>query len=618
MLTNRGAFRIRGVVILLIVILLIILVLHYRLLLNLTKRYLRENIEERLVAGSVSIIPEIENNFERAMNDPYYLYAIGEQYSVDRISIFDNEGLLLSDSSGTGDVKKIASMIGIPLSGIDNLREDEHLISPVYADEIGKSMISIFLLLQKDPSPEKKIIRISLDVTNIMEEEKGLTSSLLIKSLLSTTLSLFIYYIARYTVTYQRNRLRSTSGEGLFENEDKTGFVIDTFHTLFRGLKEKEEELEKLKTKAEDKASEIESYNENILRSVTTGVITFNREREITTFNYAAERILGISREGAVGKMCGELFGDESMFCRILKRSLEEDEETAIARDEFELQKKNGERIWIGLSASLLKNREDEIIGTILIFTDLTDVRRLQEQLELRKRLSMIGEMSAGIAHEFRNFMGTILGFGRLLSKKTEKDDPRQEMIKAIIDELNAMGNMIDDLLKFGKDAVLEPKSTDLNRLIKKILMQSMGKAKEPKPMLSLNIPQDIPMVYIDEGLINQAITNLIKNSLEAMPERGELKIEVRYKTPDKEKAYRDSKENGFVELIISDTGIGIPDDKLEKIFLPFFTTKEKGTGLGLAMANKIILSHNGIIEVESRERAGTRFRISLPIQRGE
>ncbi|MBI5181022.1 MAG: ATP-binding protein, partial [Nitrospirae bacterium] len=140
---------------------------------------------------------------------------------------------------------------------------------------------------------------------------------------------------------------------------------------------------------------------------------------------------------------------------------------------------------------------------------------------------------------------------------------------------------------------------------LRNVLIKSMGEVKEPKPKIDVNIPSDIPEVMADELLIRQAFTNLIQNSVDAMSEGGELKVEGKYHAADG--------INKMVEIVIMDTGTGIPKDKIDKIFLPFFTTKPKGTGLGLALVHKIILSHNGRIEVESEEGKGTIFRVYLP-----
>jgi PAS domain S-box-containing protein len=387
--------------------------------------------------------------------------------------------------------------------------------------------------------------------------------------------------------------------------EGKTGFVIDTFHDLIQQLKAKEQELLRLRSSAEMRAAHIENYNENILQSVASGVITFNRERMITTFNQAAERILDFSRVEAVGKSCEELFGKESEINQLLEAAM--DRQQIITRQECGLRKKNGERIWAGSSTSLLRDPQNQVIGTTLVFSDLTEIKRLQEQVELKKRLAVLGEMSAGLAHEIRNFMGTIMGFSRLLSKKFEAGDPKQRMVETILSELNAMDRLIDDLLNYARPTELNLFPMELEPLVRRVAMQALNQAREPKPKLTVSVAPNLPRAKLDEIQTRQALTNLIQNAVEAMPHGGELRVMVGVLPAAQGSTMQE------IEISISDTGMGISGDRMDRIFLPFFTTKEKGTGLGLAIVHKIVLSHNGRIEVDSHEGLGTTFRLYFP-----
>jgi PAS domain S-box-containing protein len=354
------------------------------------------------------------------------------------------------------------------------------------------------------------------------------------------------------------------------------------------------------------RAARIENYNENILQSVSSGVITFSRERMITTFNQSAERILDFSREEAVGKSCEELFGKKSEINQLLEAAM--DRQQAITRQECSLRKKNGERIWAGISTSLLRDPQNQMIGTTLVFSDLTEIKRLQEQVELKKRLTVLGEMSAGLAHEMRNFMGTIMGFSRLLSKKIEAGDPKQRMVEAILSELSAMDRLIDDLLSYARPTELNLFPLELDPLIRRVALQALSQAKDPKPKLTISIASDLPRVKLDEIQTRQALTNLIRNAVEAMPDGGELRVMASVRPTAQVSTIKE------IEIAISDTGMGIPKDRIDRIFLPFFTTKEKGTGLGLAIVHKIVLSHNGRIEVDSQLELGTTFRLYFPL----
>ncbi len=426
-----------------------------------------------------------------------------------------------------------------------------------------------------------------------------------------------LYFILRALFMTRKNLKAANSEKTIPDKKEKVEFVIDTFTSLIHKLKEKEDELEKLRSLAEYRASTAEIYNEDILRCVGSGVITFNMDRAITTFNDAAERMLGIRKENAVGLSSVTVFGADNAICQILDESVMLS--TTLARQEVEIRKKEGANIWIGLSVSPLRDKEGKQTGIIFVFTDLTEIKMLREQGELRKRLAMLGEMSGGIAHELRNSMGTIMGYAKMLSKKFSDEDPAQEEISTIISEVNAMDLIIKELLNYGKTITPSPGSVNLGELLRKSIDTILIKFKDLNIEIDLSI-NDLPLVNIDEVLMRQALQNIIQNGMEAMPHGGRLRIEARNQVSefrnmkdDLQKDLQVSPSVTGIEIIISDTGIGIPDDKLDKIFLPFYTTKPRGTGMGLALVHKIILSHGGNIDVKSTSGTGTTFRIYLP-----
>ncbi len=380
------------------------------------------------------------------------------------------------------------------------------------------------------------------------------------------------------------------------EDHKKTedvGFVINAFHEVTKQLKEKEKELERLKALAEKRAENVESYNENILQCVTNGVITFGANGVVMTFNRAAEEMLGIQKGQAAGKQCIEILNDKGI-CRVIRETLERRQPSV--RMEAALERPSG-KIWLGYNTALLTDNAGAALGVIFSFSDLTEVKRLQEQVELRERLTALGEMSAGIAHELRNPMGVISGYLNILSKKS--DPSGQAIIRNISAEINGMNRIIGDLLTFARPASLNRVRVNIKEMLESSLAVVL-QAKGDVPHIMTAVDADDIEAQFDEGLIKQALCNLIQNAVEAMPEGGSLSLGVLGRNKD-------------ILIAVKDTGVGIPADRLNKIFLPFFTTKDKGTGLGLALAHKIILSHGGRIEAESSEGKGTTFTVILP-----
>lgn len=378
------------------------------------------------------------------------------------------------------------------------------------------------------------------------------------------------------------------------EKTTDTSFIINAFQEVTKQLKEKEKELERLKALAEQRAENVETYNENILQCVTNGVMTFDRGYHLTTINRAALEMLHVHREQTVGRTAQELFG-ESELARTVHETLEK--RVPSARMEAMLERPGG-KLWLGYNTAVLADRQAAALGVIVSFSDLTEVKRLQEQVELRERLIALGEMSAGIAHELRNPMAVISGYLTLLSKKN--DPSGQETIRSITNEINGMNRIIGDLLTFARPASLNRVKVPIKEMIASCLaavLQAKGENSRIETILKL---ADVE-VSVDEVLMRQAFSNLLQNAVEAMPDGGTLTIE--------------SQTNRDLKIVVRDTGTGIPSDKLNKIFLPFYTLKDTGVGMGLALVHKIVTSHGGRVDVASTVGKGTLFSIILPLR---
>lgn len=227
-----------------------------------------------------------------------------------------------------------------------------------------------------------------------------------------------------------------------------------------------------------------------------------------------------------------------------------------------------------------------------------SEIKTLREQLLLKERLAALGEVSAGIAHEFRNPLGVIAGYARLLLKSLGETDPRREMARGILQEIEAMDRVMEELMKFSTAGALHKADFDLTETLKSVVDGLGTDEKE------VRLTCESPLVMRgDKTLLRQAVRNLLQNALDAA---GEAAVDARREFV-----------SGAVMVIIEvrDTGRGIPDEEREKIFLPFYTTKEKGTGIGLALVQKIALAHGGGVEVESTAGEGSVFRLLLPTE---
>jgi len=371
------------------------------------------------------------------------------------------------------------------------------------------------------------------------------------------------------------------------KEHSEVGFVVDTFQELVGKLKEKEKELERLRSFAEEKAVSFEAYNENILQSVPSGVISIDNYMKIKSINQAAGHILGINAKDVIDKSVMDVFKEP--LITLMK------ENKTVSRGEYQYVTGDKRNVWLGITASELKNTSGDIIGSIFVFTDLTDIKALQLQIELKERLSQLGEMSAGISHELRNSMSVVSGYTKLLSKKTEQANI--PTVNAIMEEIKNMDKIISELLAFAKPTVLSMEAVDLNKLIKDTVEAVAGDKKAVKVSMKF---ESAVSIRADAVLLRQALSNLFINAVEAMPQGGNIDIGLRV-------------IQNKAEMSVKDTGCGIPEDIKRKIFLPFYTTKPEGIGFGLALVQKIVISHGGVIEVESKEGAGSLFTITFP-----
>jgi PAS domain S-box-containing protein len=322
-------------------------------------------------------------------------------------------------------------------------------------------------------------------------------------------------------------------------------------------------------------------------------VMSFDEEMKITKVNHSAEKILEIKGEKAIGKHHTDVL-NKPITDLLTNKSF-------IERGQISYLTPSGKRIWLGLTLSPLKDAGGKAIGQILVFTDLTHLKAVESQMELRARLSSLGELSAGIAHELRNPMAVIAGYTKLLSKKGDKSS--MTIVDAISKEISVMDRIISDFLSFAKPTELTISDIELKNIIENCLETVIGERKNIK--LKLDI-EGLPVIKGDEIFLRQAFTNLLQNAVESMPQGGDLIIRASViKGP----------EGDFLDISLSDTGHGIAESLIDKIFMPFFTTKERGTGLGLAIVHKIIISHGGSISVDSSDK-GTVFHIKLPLDR--
>ena len=354
-----------------------------------------------------------------------------------------------------------------------------------------------------------------------------------------------------------------------------------------------------------------ESYLELLVSSSIDAFIATDMKGIITLFSNGAENIFGCKAEEVLGTLISNYYvmgRDEAK--KIMKILYEEGR---LQNYETEMIIRNGKKVNMNLSVSLLRNSNGELIGTLGIGKDFTEFKRIERQLQQSEKLATVGELAAGVAHEVGTPLNVILGTAEYLMMEMEGDGPKIEELKVIISQAEHITKLIHQLLNFSRYNKPEFKSIDINSLIRDTLKLTDLQIVKEKIKVNTDLQSDIPSIIGDDNQLLQVFINIIVNAVHAMSQGGTLTISTEL---DKSPSLA-SNNNGFVNIRLSDTGCGIHPQNIQKIFDPFFTTKDidKGTGLGLTVSHRIVEDHGGAISVESRVSKGTCFTVRLPIQ---
>ena len=390
-------------------------------------------------------------------------------------------------------------------------------------------------------------------------------------------------------------------------------FVTQTFQRMIDVLRGKEAELSRLYAAEQERARQLEHYQEDILGSITSGVMSCRPDGTITIFNKTAQQIFGYREAEVLGRPCAAAFGPEAPLTRVVRDGLERGR--THSRLEFTVKRRDGATRWIGLSSSVLRDKEGQELGLTVLLTDLTEIMLLRRQVLLKESLATLGEMSAGIAHEFRNSLGAIRGFVRLLQRTLGEDGVGAGHVRDILAEIGQLEGVLKDFLSYARPVELQLAEASLGGLLEEAVASCREEIERAGITLSRHLPAEPAQVVLDPTLIKQALVNLIRNACEAMPNGGTLTVGGDLVAAEAAGgAGADLEDRGqWVELLVADTGTGIPAADLERVFTPFYTTKDTGTGLGLAQVQKTVVAHGGRVEVESTEAVGSLFRVLLP-----
>jgi PAS domain S-box-containing protein len=357
------------------------------------------------------------------------------------------------------------------------------------------------------------------------------------------------------------------------------------------------------RTELEKRLREITSlkaYADNILASMTNGLITVDLEGRIVTVNEMAERILERKRGEMEGSLLEQAFDLHPPLGQMMIETLSR--EKSIFHSEMELKKEDGS-LWLTISTSLLTDGAGKKMGALAVFQDITEIKALEERLRQADRLAALGTVSAGLAHEIKNPLSAIKTFVQLLPKKFQNATFMEKFNITVPREIDRINQLVEDLLELTRSRKRPWAPLNVNPLLLQITELHGEEMKKKEITFENRLDQTLPSIQGDPDSLYRAFSNIVINSIQAMPNGGVLKV---FSETDPALA--------MIKITFRDNGIGMDEKTTKNLFNPFFTTKDKGVGLGMALTHKIIEDHRGTIEVMSEQSRGSTFIVRLPV----
>jgi nitrogen-specific signal transduction histidine kinase len=426
--------------------------------------------------------------------------------------------------------------------------------------------------------------------------------------LLSAALFAIILIAGIVAVVAARRMLRagSKSSDPLAaatpRTNNPTAFVTASMQAVIQKLKEQEKELEALHHAERERAKQTERLSEAVTRNMPAGLLLLNSAGLVTSANPAAELALGV--KSLVYRRYNEVLGADSGLTQLIAGCLEQGR--TFRREEVEYITPSHELRQLGVTISPIVGDTTEVTGAICLLSDLTELAALQKQIHMKENLAALGELSAGIAHEFKNALATISGYAQMIRSEAQPGTELHEHGEKILQQTRALTHVVTEFLKFARPLQIADEQVTLRPIIDRVLAE----VAETVPSVPITAVGDFAQVSGDDALLYQALLNLARNAAEAVSENPAGGRVIIRGDIDHSSSLQGQR------ISIADNGPGIPPEAMSKIFVPFYTTKSNGTGLGLAVVQKILVQHGGTIEARNQPEGGAEFIVWLPFVR--
>ncbi|HXI24130.1 MAG TPA: ATP-binding protein [Pyrinomonadaceae bacterium] len=391
--------------------------------------------------------------------------------------------------------------------------------------------------------------------------------------------------------------------------ENEAAFVLETFQSVVAQLQEQQKELQRLTEQASERADSAERFNDRIVASMPTGLIAFDATGNATVINQPAQALFRKGTPGT-GDHFKTIFSEVPSLAEMVQSCLSTGQ--IFRREEIDAANGSGTATKLGATVAPIDPSEAGSRGALCLITDITEVTRLREQVALKRNLESLGEMSAGLAHEFKNAMAALHGYAQFL-QTVDTPEQGKAASDALLQEVRNLSEMTTAFLNFARPQALQLEEISVDELIDdcarelKALFEARGVECVRTASGSDRIKEDLN-VRADPRLLRQALLNLIRNAIEAIRDDASDRRVIIESSQNMEPNQR------WVTISIEDTGPGIAPEDLQKIFIPFFTTKTKGHGIGLALAHRVITEHGGTLTAANAPEGGAVFTVWLPL----
>jgi PAS domain S-box-containing protein len=386
---------------------------------------------------------------------------------------------------------------------------------------------------------------------------------------------------------------------------DESEFVLETFQEVVAQLRSKQRELERLSARATERAATAEQFGERVVASLPSGLVAFDADGRATVLNAPARAILG--PEGVEeGRDFRQLLAVAPGLAELVARSLETGE--LHRREEVSATTPGGRARRLGVTVAPIDPKPGGgARGVLCMLTDITEIAELREALARRRNLESLGEMSAGLAHEFKNALATLHGYAQLLQNTNLDEGVRASSTASLLQEVRGLSEMVTSFLNFAR-----PKPPDLGDVSLRELLDTCAadlRMLFEERRVALTFEGDFPEVRADERMLRQTLANLLRNAAEAIPDE-----DTRRRVTVRGRIEQDEAGRARARVEVEDTGTGIAEEDLQRVFIPFFTTKSKGHGVGLALAHRVATDHGGTLAASNSPHGGAVFTLRLPV----